>query len=34
MIGDGPHEVACLFVPRTICDNGFIATMKGLLGLC
>jgi YjbE family integral membrane protein len=33
MIWSGSHEVACQFVPKTICDNGFITTMKGLFGL-
>jgi YjbE family integral membrane protein len=33
MIWDGSHEVACQFVPKAICDNGFIATMKDLFGL-
>jgi YjbE family integral membrane protein len=33
MIWSGSHEVACQFVPKTMCDNGFIAAMKGLLGL-
>jgi len=32
MIWDGAHEVACQYVPKTICDNGFIATFKTLLG--
>ena len=33
MIWDGSHEVACHFIPQTICDNGFIAAMKSLFGL-
>jgi YjbE family integral membrane protein len=33
MIWSGSHEVACQFVPKAICQDGFIATMKGLLGL-
>ena len=33
MIWDGSHEVACQFVPKAICQDGFIATMKGLFGL-
>jgi YjbE family integral membrane protein len=33
MIWSGSHEVACQFVPKTICENGFIAAMKGLVGL-
>ena len=32
MIWNGSHEVACQFVPKTICDHGFIATVKNLLG--
>ncbi len=33
MIWSGSHEVACQFVAKTICDDGFIAAMKGLVGL-
>jgi len=33
MIWSGSHEVACQFVPKAICDDGFIAAMKGLVGL-
>lgn len=33
MIWDGSHEVACQFVPKTVCDNGFVATFRTLLGL-
>jgi len=33
MIWSGSHEVACQFVPIAICDDGFIAAMKGLVGL-
>lgn len=33
MIWDGSHEVACQFVSKAVCDNGFIATFKTLLGL-
>jgi YjbE family integral membrane protein len=33
MIWDGSHEVACQFVSKTICDNGFIASLRALLGL-
>jgi len=32
MIWDGSYEVACQFVPKNICDIGFIATLKTLLG--
>ncbi len=32
MIWEGSYEVACQFVPKTICDHGFIATIKNLLG--
>ena len=27
------HEVACQFVSKMICDDGFLAAMKGLFGL-
>jgi YjbE family integral membrane protein len=33
MIWDGSHEVACQFVSKAVCDNGFIATFKTLIGL-
>src|SRR5205085_1306871 len=33
MIWSGSHEVACAFVPKAICDNGFIATVMSLVGL-
>ena len=33
MIWDGSHEVACQFVPKMICDDGFLAALKGLFGL-
>jgi YjbE family integral membrane protein len=33
MIWNGSHEVACQFVPKMICDDGFIAAMKSLVGL-
>ncbi|HWK87596.1 MAG TPA: TerC family protein [Xanthobacteraceae bacterium] len=33
MIWDGSHEVACQFVPKAICDNGWIATMRSLVGI-
>lgn len=33
MIWDGSHEVACQFVPKAVCDNGWIATMRSLIGL-
>jgi YjbE family integral membrane protein len=33
MIWAGSHEVACQFVPKTICEDGFFAAMKGLVGL-
>lgn len=32
MIWDGSHEVACQFVPKTVCDHGFIASLRTLLG--
>ena len=31
MIWTGSHEVACQFVPKTICDFGFIETIKGFV---
>ncbi|HLL27673.1 MAG TPA: TerC family protein [Xanthobacteraceae bacterium] len=33
MIWNGSHEVVCQFVPKSICEDGFLATMKSLLGL-
>jgi hypothetical protein len=33
MIWSGSHEVACQFLPKTICENGFIEAMKNLVGL-
>lgn len=32
MIWDGSHQVACQFVSQGVCDNGFIAAMRTLLG--
>jgi YjbE family integral membrane protein len=33
MIWSGSHEVACQFLPKTICENGFIAAMRELVEL-
>lgn len=33
MIWDGSHEVACQFVPKTVCENGFIPSLQLLLGM-
>jgi hypothetical protein len=33
MIWDGSHEVACQFVPKAICENGFFAAVRGLFSL-
>jgi YjbE family integral membrane protein len=33
MIWSGSHEVACQLIPKTICENGLIVTMKGVFGL-
>jgi len=33
MIWDGSHEVACQFVPKSICDEGFVGSMRRLIGV-
>jgi YjbE family integral membrane protein len=33
MIWDGSHEVACQFVSKAVCDDGWITTMRSLIGL-